>query len=229
MRLLMVEDDEELCEAVAFQIRKEGYDLDVCHNGEDALYYINQGTHDLIILDRMIPAIDGLALLAKIRAGGISVPVIMVTAMNGLYDRVDGLDHGADDYLVKPFDMEELLARIRALLRRPRKMEDIEIFIFGDLAYDSRTAQLGNGENSITLSKREASLMEFFILNQDRTLTRDQILSRVWGDNFVEEGNLDNYIYFLRRRLKAIHSGVVIKTVHGIGYRMEKQHQQEGC
>ena len=229
MRLLMVEDDEELCEAVAFQIKKDGYDLDICHNGEDALYYVNQGTHDLIILDRMIPGIDGLTFLEKIRGRGNGVPVIMVTAMNGLYDRVDGLDHGADDYLVKPFDMEELLARIRALLRRPRKIEDTELLIFGDLVYDSRAALLRNDENSITLSKREASLMEFFILNHDRTLTRDQILSRVWGDNFVEEGNLDNYIYFLRRRLKAIHSAAVIKTVHGIGYRMERLDRREGC
>lgn len=222
MRLLVVEDDESLCRAVGFQLDKEGYEYDMCHNGKDALYYIEKYSHDLILLDRMLPELDGLTILQKIRKKNIEIPVIMVTALNGVHDRVDGLDSGADDYLVKPYDMEELLARIRALLRRPRKIEAVDNLSYGDITLDKMASVLKNGELFINLSKREAMLMEFFILNYERTLTRDQILSRIWGDSFVEDGNIDTYVCFLRKRLKQVKSETVIKNVYGVGYRMEK-------
>lgn len=224
MRILMVEDDKELCRAVAFQLERENYDYDLCHNGQDAFYYIERFSHDLLILDRMLPEMDGLALLQKIRDRGIGVPVIMVTAMNGIHDRVDGLDSGADDYLVKPFDMEELLARIRALLRRPRKIEALDCISYQELVLDKMHSTLTMDDRSVNVSKRESALLEFFMLNPEQILTREQILSRIWGDTFVEDGNIDNYIYFLRRRLKAIKAWVEIKTIHGIGYRMECAH-----
>lgn len=224
MRLLLIEDDKELCEAIAVHIKRDGYELDICYDGGDAFYYISNFNHDIIMLDRMLPGMDGIKILDKLRKKGIMTPVIMITAMNGINDRVDGLDTGADDYLVKPFVVEELLARIRALLRRPRKMESTDVLQYGDITFDACSYVVMHGDQRISLSKREGALLEFLLLNRSQILTREQILNRVWGmDSFVEEGNLDNYIFLLRRRLKAIHTGVLIKTVHGIGYQLEYQ------
>ncbi|HEX3022753.1 MAG TPA: response regulator transcription factor, partial [Lachnospiraceae bacterium] len=148
--------------------------------------------------------------------------VIMVTAMNGINDRIDGLDGGADDYLVKPYVMEELLARIRALLRRPRTIENQDTLSYKDLEFNRNTVTASCGESNTSLSKREGALLEYFLMNKEQILTREQILSRVWGmDSFVEDGNIDNYIFFVRRRLKAINTKVCIKTIHGVGYRLE--------
>ncbi len=223
MRLLMIEDDEELCEAVALHLRKEGYEIDLCHSGGDADYYIYKHIYDAVILDRMLPEMDGLTLLQKIRKKGIVTPVIMVTALNGINDRIDGLDCGADDYLAKPFAVEELQARIRALLRRPRAMENIAVLSYGDVTLEVNTFTAVCKDKRISLSKREGALFEFFLMNREQILTREQILSRVWGvEDYVEDGNLDNYIYFLRRRLKALETEICIKTLHGIGYRLER-------
>lgn len=222
MRLLLIEDDKELCDAIAVHVKKEGYELDICHDGNDALYYIADHNHDVIILDRMLPGIDGLTLLEKTRRKGVTVPVIIITAMNGINDRIDGLDTGADDYLVKPFAVEELLARIRALLRRPRTIENSKVLQYGDILFDTSAGIMTREDKSISLSKKEGSLLEFFLLNKEQILVREQILDRVWGkDSFVEDGNIDNYIFLLRRRLKAAGTGVAIKTVHGIGYQLE--------
>jgi DNA-binding response OmpR family regulator len=222
MRLLLIEDDKDLCDAVAAYLKKEGYEMDICNDGNDVSYYISNFNHDVIILDRMLPGTDGLTILEKLRGKGITTPVIMVTAMNGINDRIDGLDAGADDYLVKPFAVEELQARIRALLRRPRRIENSNVLQYGDITFDHSTYVVTKGVQSVTLSKREGALLEFFLMNKGRILARDQILSRVWGmDNFVEDGNIDNYIFLLRRRLKALNTNTIIKTVHGIGYQME--------
>lgn len=222
MRLLLVEDDKDLCDAVAVYLKKNGYEVDICNDGNDVSYYISKFSHDVIILDRMLPGMNGLTILEKLRGKGITTPVIMVTAMNGINDRIDGLDTGADDYLVKPFAVEELIARIRALLRRPRKMENSNALKYGDIILDNSTYVVTKGEKSVSLSKREGALLEFFLLNKGQILSRDQILSRVWGmDNFVEDGNIDNYIFLLRRRLKALNTNTIIKTIHGIGYQLE--------
>ncbi len=222
MRLLLIEDDKELCEAIAVHLKQEGYELDICNDGNDVFYYLSNYNHDVIMLDRMLPGVDGLTILDKLRRKGITIPVIMITAMNGINDRIDGLDTGADDYLVKPFVVEELQARIRALLRRPRKMGNFDVLQYGDITLDINTYALQCKDEKVSLSKREGALLEFFLLNKGQILARDQILSRVWGmDCFVEDGNIDNYIFLLRRRLKAINTGVRIKTVHGIGYQLE--------
>ena len=220
----MIEDDEELCEAVAVHLKQEGYELDICHNGNDADYYISEITHDVIILDRMLPGTDGLSILERIRNQGNATPVIMVTALNGINDRIDGLDGGADDYLVKPFEVPELKARIRALLRRPRRLESSDVLVFADIELNTGTCVAACGSNNVSLSKREGALLEFFLLHKEQILTREQILNRIWGmDSFVEDGNIDNYIFFLRRRLKALKTKVGIKTIHGIGYRLERK------
>jgi DNA-binding response OmpR family regulator len=222
MRLLLIEDDVELCEAVSLHLKKEGYELDICHNGEDADYYISNTTYDVIILDWMLPGVDGLTILQNIRSCMINTPVIMVTAMNGINDRIDGLDNGADDYLVKPYIVEELQARIRALLRRPRQIESIDILHYKDLDFHTNTLIASCRSKNSSLTKKEGALLDYFLRNKEQILTREQILSRVWGmDSFVDDGNIDNYIFFVRRRLKAIDTKVCIKTIHGVGYRLE--------
>lgn len=223
MHILLVEDDSCLSDAVACQLQTAGYQVETCLSGEDAWYYMNQNIHDLIILDRMLPVVDGLTLLERLRENGNHTPVIMVTAMNGLNDRVDGLDSGADDYLVKPFEMEELLARVRALLRRPKQMEETQWLKLEDIMLDVRERKLSliDGGEGVRLSKRESALLEYFMMNSKQILTRKQILSRVWGNNaFVEDGNIDNYIHILRKRLTLVGSRLAIKTVYGIGYQI---------
>lgn len=224
MRVLIIEDDKELCDTMAYHLRQEGYEADTCYRGDEADYYFRQGIYDVIILDRMLPQVDGLTLVEHARGLGIVVPVIMVTALNGINDRIDGLDAGADDYLIKPFAMEELLARIRALLRRPARITEVEKITLGSLVLDVQLHTLTNQENQVSLSKKEALLLEFFMRNKNQILSRSQILSKVWGmDHFVEEGNVDNYIYFIRRRLASVKCNVKIKTIHGVGYRMEME------
>lgn len=225
MRILMIEDDKNLCASVKFQLEKEGFTVDLCHDGEDGFALITEQAHDLILLDRMLPGMDGLSVLAHARACGIHIPVILVTALGELRDRVTGLDTGADDYIVKPFAFEELLARIRCLLRRPAAYAGQQCSSYGDITYDSAQKILTKGSLSCSLSKREGDLLELFLRNPAQTLPRLLILSRVWGpDAEIEEGNLDNYIYFLRRRLKSVQSTLSIKAVRGVGYRLEACH-----
>lgn len=223
MRILIIEDNKDLCDSMCYQLQNEGYVTDTCYSGEDALFYAFKQSHDMIILDRMLPVLDGLTIIKKIREKNINIPVIMVTAMDGLHDRIDGLDSGADDYLVKPFAIEELLARIRALQRRPQKIQQTEILLFSNLELDLNKLSIKTEKKSCTISKRESELLEYFMRNSKQPLTRDKILSHVWGpDHFVEEGNLDNYIHFLRRRLKSVSSKAQIKTIHRVGYCLEE-------
>lgn len=223
MRILLIEDDERLCRSLSFQLEKEGYSTDICLDGEDAFYYIDSNIHDIILLDRMLPGVDGLTILKKMRQAGNITPVILMTALGELNDKVTGLDSGADDYLVKPVAFEELMARIRSMERRPREWKQSNLLSLGDITYDPSSNVLVCNASSVTLSKREGSLMELFLHNKKQTLPRATILSKVWGtDAPIEDGNLDNYIHFLRRRLKGIHSQVSIQTIRGIGYRLEE-------
>jgi len=223
MKILLIEDDEDLSRALCYTLKKEGYLVDTCFQGDEAIYYGNSSSYDVIILDRMLPIVDGLTVLQTLRKNNITTPIIMVTAMNGINDRIDGLDSGADDYLIKPFDIGELLARIRALSRRPRTIESNIVLKFSDFSLDTDLHTLMTESKTVTLSNKEAFLLEFLIRNHGQILTREQILTRVWGlDTFVEDGNLDNYIYFVRRRLKAVNCKARIKTIHSVGYQLEK-------
>jgi DNA-binding response OmpR family regulator len=223
MYLLIIEDDKELCSILEHQLKMNNIVADFCHDGADALFYAEKQTYDVIILDRMLPGKDGLTILSELRKAHIATPVIMLTAMDTLKNRIEGLDTGADDYLTKPFEIEELLARIRALLRRPVRIEYYEKLHFSDFCLDAGTMQLVKGEEHCSLSKRESDLLAFFIKNKGQILTREMLLTRVWGaDSFVTDGNLDNFIFFLRKRLKSIHSAASIKTVRGVGYQLEE-------
>lgn len=223
MRILIVEDDIDLSSAICFHLKGEGYLADQCYNGGDAMHYIRQGAYDLIILDRMLPERSGMDILSQMRTAGIQTPVIITTALDGLGDRITGLDAGADDYLVKPFAMEELMARIRAISRRPAILERDRYLSFSDLTLNTRTGVLEGPAGTHTLSKRETELLEAFLKSPGKVLPRPLLLARVWGpDAPVEDGNLDNYIHFLRRRLRTSGSEVQIRTVRSVGYIMEE-------
>jgi DNA-binding response OmpR family regulator len=221
MRILVVEDDKALAEGLKYHLKADGYDVDIAPGGEEGWAFAGQGAYELMLLDRMLPGLDGITLIKRMRDAHVHVPVLMMTALGGLNDRVEGLDAGADDYLVKPFHTEELLARVRALARRPRQMSDADHLTYGDLTLDESRGLLAAAQ-SCTLTKREVSLMAQLMRHPGQTLPRELLLSRVWGpDAPVEDGNLDNYIYFLRKRLKAVESGAKISTVHALGYRLE--------
>ncbi len=226
MRILIIEDDQDLCRFIALALEQSGCAFDICHTGNDGLFFAKNQVYDAIILDRMLPELDGLTVLKALRRHGILTPVILATALDGLCDRIDGLDAGADDYLVKPFAVEELMARIRAVTRRPGNLQiSPSITALGlTLTPDSRRLDF-NGA-SLTLSKKEAALLGFFLKNPGQTRPRARILSYVWGaSSEVEEGNLDNYIYFLRRRLKSLKAPIQLTTIHGVGYRLEEKGQ----
>lgn len=218
----MVEDDRELCAAVDVHLRRQDYTVDYAHTGEDGLHFALQNAYDLILLDRMLPELDGVGVVSSLRRHGLATPVLMITALDGISDRVDGLDAGADDYLAKPFATEELLARIRALARRPQQWESTRRLACGDLELDTELCSLRGPAGASSLSRREARLLELFLRNQGQTMTRELLLARVWGpDAPVEDGNLDNYIHFLRRRLGTAGSRAKIVTVRAVGYRLE--------
>ena len=223
MNILMIEDDKELCEAVSFRLEQEGFSVTACHDGEEGLYYMQESPFDLVILDRMLAHMNGIEVLKEARSRQIGTPVLMLTALGELNDRLTGLNGGADDYMVKPFAFEELLARIRCLLRRPAVYQDsVKSISLGDVSFVPETRTLSSREKTCTLSSREGELMEVFLRNPGQTLPRQLLLSRVWGlEADVEEGNLDNYIHFLRRRLKTVESTLQIRTVRGVGYQLE--------
>lgn len=222
MRILLVEDDRLLSDATTLHLTQAGYDVDTAYNGEEGLYYLEQGMYDLVLLDRMMPEMDGMEMLRAARTKGISTPVLLLTALGQISDKVDGLDAGADDYLVKPFHVQELLARVRALVRRPGQIADSKELKFGDLLLDSTALYLQGDKGRCTLSKKEGELLEVLIKSEGQTLARGSLFARVWGaDVDVEEANLDSYAHFLRRRLAAVSSRVKLVTVRGVGYRLE--------
>ena len=205
-----------------FRLEKENFTVDVCHDGADGLYYMQETMYDLVILDRMLPSMDGTKILKQARAAHIATPVIFLTALGELEDKITGLECGADDYMVKPFAFEELLARIRSIMRRPGKWGDLGLLKLGDISFDPECGRLCKDTKECTLSKRESALLEVFLRNPGQVLPRTLLLSRVWGmDSDVEDGNLDNYIHFLRRRLKTVGSTLILKTIRGTGYQLE--------
>lgn len=223
MRILLAEDDKNLNKALTWQLRKQGYQVDACYNGDEALYYGRQNIYDVILLDRMLPDLDGTEVLIALRSAAVSAPIILITALGMLQDKITGLDSGADDYLVKPFDFEELLARIRCVTRRSLILNaQLDgVMNYHDITWSPREMCLTGPDGDCMLSRREADLLESFLHTPEQTIARETLLLKVWGpDSDVEGGNLDNYIHFLRRRLKAVGSTLQIKTVWGVGYAL---------
>ena len=221
MRILLAEDDKDLNKALTWQLAARGYNVDSCGNGEEALYYGKQNIYDVILLDRMLPDREGTEVLTALRQASVNTPIILITALGLLQDKITGLDLGADDYLVKPFDFEELLARIRCVTRRSLSLnaQPDGLLTYHDITWSPREMCLTGPSGDCMLSRREGDLLESFIHMPGQTLARETLLLKVWGpDSEVENGNLDNYIHFLRRRLKAVGSSLQIKTVWGVGY-----------
>lgn len=227
MRVLLLEDDLNLCDTIEQALGKEGYSVDSCHDGETAmLYALNTDLgYELAIVDRMLPIIDGLTIIKSMRRKGIMIPVLIITGMSALDDRIDGLDGGADDYLVKPFHIRELLARVRALTRRPYEMKETNILTYADLKFDRANRLLQKGNQELTLTVKETELLYSLMKTPETLITKEQLVLRVWGaDSNIEPGNVENYISFLRKRLKELHSRCEIKTVYGTGYKLECSH-----
>ena len=221
MRILIVEDNLAQLELLRTLLNRQGFDTDACTDGAEGLYRLELGGYDLAILDRMLPGMDGGELLRQYRSRGGNCPVILLTALSAVGDRVTGLDAGADDYLAKPFAPEELLARVRALLRRPTTMQSKGIQT-GDITLYPEDGHLVGPAGACSLSARECRLLQLFLSNPNQALSRDTILLRVWGlDSQVEERNIDNFVYLVRRRLKNVGSTLRLLAVRGFGYRLE--------
>ena len=215
MRLLLVEDESKLAEALAYQLRKSGYVVDTAADGEAALQQAREQVYGLFVLDWMLPKRDGLSVLNELRTMGIEAPVLVLTARDSLEDRVKGLDAGADDYLIKPFLTEELLARLRALTRRKSKDYVGDLIVAGSWSLDPLKGEAVCGARRIQLSQKEAQLLELLLVNQGQVITKERIFERVWG--YCAEAELTSvelYIHYLRKKLNT----AAIKTARGVGY-----------
>jgi two-component system response regulator MprA len=221
-RILVVDDEPAVRESLDRALRLEGYQVDLAVNGEQALRAIGDRPPDAVVLDVMMPVLDGLATCRAVRAAGLRTPVLMLTARDAVSDRVAGLDAGADDYLVKPFALEELFARLRALLRRTAADED-ETLRFVDVEMDLAAHESRRGHRALELTRTEFLLLELFLRNPRRVLTRDVIFERVWGYDFGPTSNsLEVYVGYLRRKLEAEGEPRVIHTVRGVGYVLKE-------
>jgi two-component system response regulator MprA len=223
MKILVVDDERAVRESLRRALVLQGYEVELASDGAEALARLAaDGQPDAVVLDILMPGIDGLEVCRQIRRRGNSVPVLMLTARDAVGDRVEGLDAGADDYLVKPFALEELLARIRALLRRAVPAAD-GVLHFADLELDTGTREVRRGGDTIELTRTEFNLLELFMLNPRQVLTRSIIFERVWGYDFGFASNsLDVYIGYLRRKTEAAGKARLIQTVRGVGYALRE-------
>ncbi|WP_261558064.1 response regulator transcription factor [Frankia tisae] len=238
MRVLVVDDDAAVRESLERSLRFEGYEVTTAVDGADALDAVGRDQPDIVVLDVMMPRIDGLETCRQLRARGDDVPVLMLTARDGLADRVSGLDVGADDYLVKPFALEELFARLRALTRRaalaaraggpggaggPGAMPD-SVLRYGGVDLDQGSRQVTRGERELTLTKTEFELLELFLSHPRQVLSRSMIMERVWGYDFGPTSNsLEVFVSYLRRKLEAGGEPRLLHTVRGVGYVLREQ------
>ena len=220
MRLLLVEDDARIARFVAKGLREQAYAVDVATNGDDALYQAAINTYDLIVLDVMIPGRDGFAVCRELRAAGQKIPILMLTAKDAVEDRIAGLDFGADDYLTKPFEFRELLARLRALLRRSGEGNgEGETLRYADLVLDPVAHEVYRGDRLVELSRTEFLLLELFMRHPRQVLTRSTIFENVWGYDFGPTSNaLGVYMGYLRRKTEAGGEPRLLHTVRGVGY-----------
>ena len=223
MRILVVEDEARLAQTLAELLHRQGYTADISGDGLSGLDNAASDIYDLVVLDAMLPGMDGFTLLQRLRQEGHTVPVLMLTARSGVEDKVRGLDSGADYYLTKPFEPRELLACVRALIRRqPELRTGTEGLTCADLRLDRSTFSLSCGERSVRLSRKEFDMMELLMLNQKQVLTKETLLLKIWGyESDAEDNNVEVYISFLRRKLEHLHSAVKIRTHRLVGYCLE--------
>jgi two-component system response regulator MprA len=220
-RILIIEDDQAILKLLQRGLAYEGYTVDVATDGRAGLNLARDHAPDLVILDWMLPGMDGLEVCHRLRMGG-KMPILMLTAKDTIQDRVQGLDAGADDYMIKPFNLDELLARVRALLRRTQP-ERVQVLKFADLTLDTGTREATRGDRTIPLTAKEYELLELFLRHPKQVLTREVIFDRVWGYDFGGESNvLEVYIRYLRQKLEQDGEQRLIHTVRGVGYVMRE-------
>ena len=224
MNILIIEDEYSLADAVAETLTSENFNVVIKTNGEDGEDEALTDNYDLILLDVMLPNRNGFDILKYLRKENIKTPIIMLTAKSEIDDKLNGLENGADDYITKPFSMRELMARVKAVLKRTNNIEDTINLEFGDLILDLKNAKLKCKDNELQLSGKELELLEQLLLNKNQILSRESLAEKIWGyDNEAEYNNVEVYITFVRRKLKLIDSKVNIKAVRGIGYKLEEK------
>ena len=222
MRVLVIEDEVRLAATLQDLLELNGYTADVCHDGEAGLDNALTAIYDVILLDVMLPKLDGFTVLRRLRAEGNATPVLMLPARSETSDKVTGLDSGADYYLTKPFDPKELLACVRALTRRQPELRESDRLTCGDLRLEQSSFTLYCGERSVRLSRKEYDMLELLMLNQKMVITKEKLLLKVWGyESDAEDNNVEVYISFLRKKLDYLHSGVKIRTIRMVGYCLE--------
>ncbi|MCG7378242.1 response regulator transcription factor [Paenibacillus sp. ACRSA] len=222
MRILIAEDEIHLAEAVSQILKKNNYSVDMVHDGRSGLDYALSGIYDLLLLDIMMPEMDGITVLKTLRSEGNHTPVILLTAKGEIGDKVTGLDYGADDYIAKPFATEELLARIRAALRRKGEVVPEDALKFGDIELNTVQLKLSVQGKEMKLNLKENELLELLITRKSAITSKEQIIEKLWGfDSEVEYNNVEVYISFLRKKLTFLNSAVRINTIRGVGYVLE--------
>ena len=223
MKILLVEDEKQLNEALSQILINEKSSVDSVYNGEDGLEYGLTDIYDLIILDIMLPKLNGLEVLRKLRKENISTPIILLTAKDSIEDKVTGLDLGADDYLPKPFSPQELLARLRALSRRKGEVINDNLLSFGDIQLNLSNYDLICGNSTVTLTQKEFEILNYFMQRPKNIVSKDDLITKLWGfDCDIEYNNIEVYISFLRRKLTFIKSSVKITTIRRAGYKLEE-------
>ena len=222
MNILIIEDEYSLADAIAETLKNEKFNVNIETNGENGENEALTDNYDLILLDVMLPKKNGFDILKTLGQAKIKTPVIMLTAKSEIEDKLNGLEHGADDYITKPFAMRELMARIKAVLKRTNNIQNTECLEYGDLVLNIKNAKLKSHNNEIQISGKELELLEQLLINQNQISSRESLAQRIWGyESDTEYNNVEVYITFVRRKLKLIESKVYIKAVRGVGYKLE--------
>ena len=222
MKILIIEDEYSLADAIAETLKKENFIPKIVTDGQEGEDEALTNIYDLIILDVMLPNKNGFEILKTLRKEKIETPIIMLTAKSEIYDKLNGLENGADDYITKPFHMKELIARVKIILKRSSNIEDTNILEYNDLKLDLKTGTLKCNDNEISINGKELDLLEILLLNNKQIMDREVLASKIWGyDSDAEYNNVEVYVSFLRKKLKILKSNVKIKAVRGIGYKME--------
>ncbi len=228
MRILVVEDEPDLNQILAVKLQSEGYVTDSCLDGADALFYLDSAEYDAVILDIMLPKVDGLEVLRRLRAKQNRTPVLLLTARDAVSDRVKGLDSGADDYLVKPFAFEELMARIRVMTRKTAGSAT-NVYTAADLRVDCGSRTVTRGGKSIPLSSKEFAILEYLIRNKGKVLSRERIENHIWNFDYAGGSNvIDVYIRYLRKKIDDGYPNRLLHTVRGAGYVLREDEQEKG-
>jgi len=222
MKILIIEDEYSLADAIAEILKKENFVVEIMTDGQKGEDEALTNVYDLILLDVMLPHKNGFEILKELRREKIATPIIMLTAKSEIYDKLEGLENGADDYITKPFHMKELVARIKVILKRNSNLENTDIIEFADLKLNLKTGKMNCRENEITINGKELELLETLLINKNQIINREVLANKIWGyDSDAEYNNVEVYVSFLRKKLKILKSKVKIKAVRGIGYKLE--------